>query len=222
MGVEINAYVPDYVMFDLETTGISWKKDAVIEISALKVREGKTVEEFSSLVNPRRPIPAEASQVNHITDDMVAEAPYFEEVLARFLDFIGEDVLAGHNIRSFDLKFLKRDIRVFYGGKLDNSYVDTLVLARTALPQLSSRSLESLARYYGFSTEGAHRALNDCRINKLVYEKLAGELAAAETGEQKLRLCPECGKLLKLRNGRFGEFWGCSGYPRCRHTEDAS
>ena len=80
-GKRICSYVPDYVLYDLETTGISSKYDKVIEISAVKVRGGRIVDEFSELVNPGRPIPAAASSVNNIFDEMVAGALSFEKVL---------------------------------------------------------------------------------------------------------------------------------------------
>ena len=102
----INKYVPDYVLFDLETTGTSCNYDEVIEISAVKVQSGVIVDEFSQLVNPGRPIPFAASMVNHITDDMLAEAPEFEEILQAFIDFVGDSILVGHNINSFEMKFL--------------------------------------------------------------------------------------------------------------------
>ena len=84
-GKMICGYVPDYVLFDLETTGTSCIYDEVIEISAVKVRSGKVVEEFSQLVNPKRPIPYAASMVNHISDEMVANEPDFGQVLPEFL-----------------------------------------------------------------------------------------------------------------------------------------
>ena len=175
-GKMINQYVPDYVLYDLETTGTSSKYDEVIEISAVKVKNGVVTEEFSQLVNPGRPIPSAASAVNHITDDMVAFAPMFDSVLQQFLAFIGDDVLAGHNINRFDMKFLYRDCERYFGQTLTNDYIDTLKLARLCLPELSHHRLEDLAQYYGISTAGAHRALNDCRMNQQVFEKLAKEL----------------------------------------------
>ena len=168
--------MPDYVLYDLETTGTSSKYDEVIEISAVKVKNGVVTEEFSQLVNPGRPIPSAASAVNHITDDMVAFAPMFDSVLQQFLAFIGDDVLAGHNINRFDMKFLYRDCERYFGQTLTNDYIDTLKLARLCLPELSHHRLEDLAQYYGISTAGAHRALNDCRMNQQVFEKLAKEL----------------------------------------------
>lgn len=80
-GTKLNRYVLDYVVFDLETTGISSTSDAVIEISAVKVRNGQVVDEFSTLVNPCRPIPYGVSSVNGIYDDMVKDSPVFKDVL---------------------------------------------------------------------------------------------------------------------------------------------
>lgn len=174
-GKLINQYVSDYVVFDLETTGISSKYDEVIEISAVKVNNGKVTGEFSTLVNPGRRIPPGASRVNGITDEMVAGAPGFSDVLGDFFQFAGDMVLVGHNISSFDMKFLYRDAQKYFQKVPDNDYADTLILARKALPQLSHHRLVDLAEHYGFSAEGAHRALNDCRMNQKVYERLAEE-----------------------------------------------
>lgn len=107
-GKKINKYVSDYVVFDLETTGISTAYDAVVEISAVRVKDGVAVEEFGTLVNPRRPMPFSASMVNGITDEMLKSAPVFEEVLAKFLEFAGDNVLVGHNIHTFDMKFISQ------------------------------------------------------------------------------------------------------------------
>ena len=112
-GKRIDKYVSQYVVFDLETTGISPKRDEVVEISAIKVREGQVVEEFTTLVNPQRPIPYSASAVNNITDEMVMDAPYFSQVLMDFFEFIGDMVLVGHNIHTFDMNFIYRDAEKF-------------------------------------------------------------------------------------------------------------
>lgn len=171
-GKKIREKVDDYVVFDLETTGISNKTDAIIEISAVKIRAGKQIGEFSSLVNPLRPIPMAASRVNGITDDMVKDSPLIQDVLTEFIDFIADDVLIGHNIYSFDLKFIYRDLREFFGKIIDNDFIDTLPLSREKLKDIPHHKLTDLAEYYGISSEGAHRALNDCVMNYKVYECL--------------------------------------------------
>ena len=216
-GDKLDKYVSDYTVFDLETTGVSPQTDKVIEISAIKVRNGQAVGEFSSLVNPMRNIPYGATRVNGITDEMVADKPVFEEVLGDFLDFIEDDILVGHNIHDFDMKFIHRDCEAFFRMFLGNDYIDTLPLARKCLPQLGHHRLTDLAGYYKISIEGAHRALNDCRMNQLVFERLGAELKNGATAP---KICPRCGGSLKLRNGKFGSFLGCTSYPDCRYTEN--
>ena len=150
-GKQRREYVPDYVLYDLETTGISSLYDEVIEISAVKVRNGKIVDEFSELVNPGRPIPYAASSVNNISDKMVENARSFEKVLPEFLAFAGDDVLAGHNIAGFDMKFLYRDCEKYFGQTLTNDYIDTLAIAKLCFPEWKHRKLSDLAEHYGMS-----------------------------------------------------------------------
>ncbi len=221
-GKLLNEYIEDYVVFDLETTGVSPYNDEVIEISAVKARKGKVVEEFSELVNPKRTIPFAASRVNNITDDMVSDAPFFDEVLRHFLEFVGEDVLVGHNIQSFDMKFIYRDCERYFHQLITNDYVDTLIFAKRCFPEWRHRRLGDLADYYGISTQGAHRALADCRMNQRVFELLGKEMNTEKkkTLDSDVKTCPLCNLPLKKRNGRYGEFWGCTGFPNCRYTEN--
>ena len=219
-GKKLNTYVSDYVVFDLETTGVSCNSDDVVEISAIKVIGGEVVDEFTTLVNPGRPIPYHASEVNGITDDMVKDSPFFEEVLFDFLEFIGDSVLVGHNIHTFDIKFLYRDAERFWGETIGNDYIDTLQIARIYLPQLSHYKLVDLAKHYGISTVGAHRALNDCRMNQIVFEQLAKEMANPSEDAKAVKKCPKCGNVLRKRKGRYGEFWGCMSYPGCTYTRN--
>ena len=232
-GKMINQYVPDYVLYDLETTGTSSKYDEVIEISAVKVKNGVVTEEFSQLVNPGRPIPSAASAVNHITDDMVAFAPMFDSVLQQFLAFIGDDVLAGHNINRFDMKFLYRDCERYFGQTLTNDYIDTLKLARLCLPELSHHRLGAfLYGYEEFRTVVDLVNRGRIHVAPLIskevsmeetpadFEKLAKEQDGTTGRRMEIKNCPVCGQPLKKRNGRFGEFWGCTGFPTCRYTEN--
>ena len=169
-GTQKRDYVPDYVVFDLETTGTSWKKDAIIEISAVKVVAGKVVDTFSRLVNPERPIPYYATMVNNITDAMVRNAPVLADVLPEFVDFIGEEILVGHNIHTFDMKFIWKAAEELFGKTVTNPYIDTLPMSRRKLPELAHHRLVDLAEYYHISTAGAHRALADCMMNQKCYE----------------------------------------------------
>ncbi|MBP5237170.1 MAG: topoisomerase DNA-binding C4 zinc finger domain-containing protein [Clostridia bacterium] len=213
-----NIYVPNYVIFDLETTGVSPAYDEVVEISAIKVINGVVTDEFSTLVNPDRSIPYSASEINGITDAMVKDAPRFEEALKDFIDFAGDLTLVGHNINSFDMKFIWRDTVRYFGQTIANDYADTLSIARAYLPGLGHYTLSDLARYYGVDPSGAHRALCDCRMDQVIYECLAKEMEQPSEAAKRVKKCPQCGSIMKLRNGKFGEFWGCSGYPACKYT----
>lgn len=216
----LNLYAKDYVVFDLETTGLSPETDEIIEISGIRVRDGQVDDEFSTLVNPGRPIPYSATDINGITDEMVRDAPALRDALKDFLIFAGDDILVGHNIHSFDMKFLNAGALRELHRKIGNDYVDTLYLARSILP-LSRFRLTDIASYFRLETKGAHRALQDCTMNQQCYEKMrelrekqAGKDAAAQPGP----LCPKCGSLLVRRKGKFGEFLGCSSFPGCRYT----
>lgn len=219
-GKRLLSYVKDYVVFDLETTGTSCEHDRVVEIAARKVVDGQAAEEFSTLVNPGMPIPFWATNVHGITDDMVADAPAFEIALNDFLEFAGDLVLVGHNIHTFDMRFIWRDARKYFDKTIGNDYIDTLPLARLYLPQLHHHTLSDLADYYGIATDGAHRALFDCRMNQQVFEKLGEEIKHPSEEARRIKRCPRCGNAMKLRSGKYGEFWGCTGYPECRYTEN--
>ena len=227
-GKRLDAYVKDYVVFDLETTGINPDRDAIIEISALKVCGGQTAGEYSTLVNPRRHIPAAATAVNGITDGMVADAPEIGEAMEGFLEFAGNGILVGHNIHTFDMNFAYDAAWTALGKELGNDYIDTLYMARRCLPGLGHYKLTDVAAYFHIATEGAHRALNDCRMNQGCYEELgkqweerkrkeeaggAGDAAGEEPS------CPLCGSLLYIRKGRYGKFYGCGNFPSCRFTK---
>lgn len=220
-GKRLSGYRPDYVVFDLETTGLSPETDGIIEISAVKVRGGKVTDNFSTLVNPGRHIPAAASRVNGITDSMVADAPGLKDALGSFLIFIGNDVLVGHNIHSFDVKFLNHAMEELYKKSLGNDYIDTLYMARSCLKELPRHRLVDLAAHFHISTEGAHRALNDCVMNQKCYEEMGRRPGQAEAGAKAEDKCPRCGGDLVKRNGRYGPFYGCGNYPRCRYTRNA-
>lgn len=216
-GRRLNKYLEDYVVFDLETTGISVVSDEIVEISAVKVSRHEIEDTFSTLVNPGMPIPRSATQVNGITDDMVSSAPDLGTALAQAMEFFGDRVLVGHNIHTFDMKFLSRAALGLYGTEIANDYVDTLYIARACLPKLKHHRLVDVSEHFQISTIGAHRALNDCMMNQKCYEQL-GKLM----GQEKDSCCPKCGSLLIRRNGRYGEFYGCSGFPECRYTKKVS
>ncbi len=239
-GKRLNGYRQDYVVFDLETTGINQNYDEIIEISAVKVCGGEVVGEYSTLVNPGRHIPAGATAVNGITDEMVKDAPDIKEAMAGFLEFIGDSVLVGHNIHTFDMNFAYDAVWLAWGKELDNDYIDTLYMARRCLPQLAHHRLTDVSEYFHINTDGAHRALNDCLMNQKCYEELgviwkekekmaasarkgggkANDAVKGKADEGEDLECPRCGGILCLRKGKFGAFYGCVNFPACRYTRN--
>ncbi len=222
-GKRLDTHPEDYVVFDLETTGLSPERDEIIEISAIRVRKGQMTDQFSTLVNPGRPIPFAASNVNGITDAMVKDAPSLHTALNDFLLFAGKDILVGHNIHTFDMRFLYNSADRELNQTIENNYVDTLYLAKNCLPLLPRHRLTDIAAYFHIETEGAHRALNDCIMNQKCFEKLGRLLTEQKNkcnSNQTGPLCPKCGSMLIRRNGRYGTFWGCSGFPVCRYTQN--
>lgn len=178
-GIRLEEFVDDYVVIDLETTGVRLYDLEIVEVAAVKVKSGKIIAEFSSLVTPGIPIPPDATAVNHISDDMVKDAPAFEEILEIFRKFIGDDILVGHNITSFDSNILYDAFEEFDGYKLNNNLVDTRYLAKKWLPDLPDYKLQTLCNHYGLCTEGEHRALADCYLTDGCYRKLMEEAKSA-------------------------------------------
>lgn len=219
-GRKHDVYISDYVVYDLETTGVVWSRDMILEIGAVKVRGKKVIDEFSSLVNPECHIPYQAVQVSGIDDDMVKDAPILSEVLPQFFDFIGDDVLVGHNIHTFDNCFIYRFSEEYFGKVPDNDYVDTLYLSRRIFPDMKHHKLSDMVAYYGIDVLEAHRALSDSKMNQQVYEHLGIDLERIGIDESRIKECPRCGEPMRKRNGKYGEFWGCSSFPDCRYTED--
>lgn len=214
-GNRLTKYIPDYVVFDLETTGINVNNDDIIEISAIKVVNRSIKSQFSTLINPGRPIPYQATMVNNITNEMVKSAPDIVQGIEGFLEFVGDSVLVGHNIHNFDLNFVYDAVMNIYDKEFRNDYIDTLLMARKCLPQLSSHKLVNVAAHFGIETEGAHRALNDCIMNQKCYEEM-GLLQE----DIEIVLCSKCEGEMIRRNGMFGEFYGCGNFPQCRFTKN--
>ena len=158
-------YRAELVAVDIETTGLSPEKDEIIELGAVYFREGKIVEEFSSLVRPRKKLPFAIVQLTGITEEMLSSAPRLEEVLPGFLDFVGDKFLLCHNA-AFDLGFLEAAL----GRKISNPVLDTLELARLAFPLAKSFRLEYLAKWLQLPMGRMHRAVEDARITLALFE----------------------------------------------------
>ncbi len=166
-GSEDRSLQDGYVVFDIETTGFSPVKNSIIEIGGVKVRDGVIVDRFSAFVNPKVPIPFEIEKLTGINDDMVLDAPPIEQLLPEFLAFCEDCVLVAHNA-GFDVGFIKENAsRLGLGA--DFTYLDTLALARTLLPEQSKHTLDAVAKTLGVSLENHHRAVDDAECTAEIF-----------------------------------------------------
>jgi len=159
----------DFVAFDLETTDKNLEGCEIVEIAGVRVRSGAIAAEFQSLVKPRVPVAARATEVHGYTAESLRGSPYFEEVWPAFRAFVGNDLLVAHNGHWFDFPILRR-MAAPHGGAMDIPVYDTLPLARDLHP--GSRRLSDLAAAFGVPLLAAHHALDDARALALVFLRL--------------------------------------------------
>lgn len=172
-----------FVAFDIEHTGTFGisngdAESEIIEIGAVKVVNGEVVDRFDSFANPGRKIVPMVTRLTNITDEMVANEPSVSEVIAKFKDFIGDNVLVGHNIKGCDIPHIVRAGKRA-GVNFDNSYFDTKKLANTMKSQMKWEkvTLPYLSQYYQIEQNEKHRAYCDAETNAYVYLKLKNEYA---------------------------------------------
>ena len=149
----------EYCVLDIETTGLSFRTEKITELGAVIYKNGEVVKEFECFVNPEKSIPDEVVEVTHITDDMVKDAQTIETVLPKFLEFIGDRIIVAHNA-DFDVGFIKYNAEKI-GIKLENTYIDTLRLAKDLFPDYKKYKLGIIAEKLGIKVDVAHRALDD-------------------------------------------------------------
>lgn len=176
--------VKDYICVDVEATGTNPKLEKIIEIGAVKVINGQVTDTFQTLINPGRLLDSRIVELTGITDEMLSNAPLIREVLSKFYLFCENLPLLGQNL-IFDYSFLKRAM-VNEGLSFERKGVDTLRIARTYLPELESRKLESLCKYFNIK-HTAHRALGDADATHQLYGKLC-ELFVQKAEEQNCRV----------------------------------
>lgn len=169
--------INDFTALDVETTGLNPKTDKLIEIGAVKIRDGRITERFHSYVYPGRRLEEKITDLTGITDEMLKDAPQIEEVLPKLFDFVGEDVLLGHRIL-FDYSFIKK-AAVNCKMTFEKKGIDTLKIARRYLPQLESKKLTFLCEYFRIPIE-AHRAESDAEAAARLYFQLAEQFGGEE------------------------------------------
>ena len=165
-----------YVVFDVETTGLSAVYDTIIELAAVKVRGGEIVDRFESFANPHRPLSATIINLTHITDDMLQDAPEVEAVLKRFHTWVGDDVLVAHNA-SFDMGFLNMGYTKVGLEKASNPVIDTLELGRFLYPEMKNHRLNTLAKKLDVELTQHHRAIYDAEATGYILMKMLKDTA---------------------------------------------
>lgn len=163
-----------YCVLDLETTGLSFRTEKITEVGIMKVKNGEVIDEFSCFVNPEKPIPQKVVEVTNITDDMVKDAETIDKVFPKILEFVGDSVLVAHNA-DFDIGFLKYNAAQL-GYELNNTYVDTLRLAKSLFPDFKKYKLGFIADKLGIVVEVAHRALDDVDTTVKVFNVMISML----------------------------------------------
>lgn len=159
-----------YIALDLETTGLSPKMDKIIEIGAVRIRDGEIDSEFSCLVNPGRELEEGVSSLTGITGAMLAKAPAINLVIGDFLNFCKDDLLLGHQIL-FDYSFIKR-AAVNSGHSFERQGIDTLHLCRLLMPEGEKKNLAAACHFFGIDDFSSHRALPDAIASHLLFQKL--------------------------------------------------
>lgn len=168
----------DTVVFDIETTGFNAGTDHIIEIGAVRIRDGEIIDRMDTFVDPEVPIPYHITRLTSIDDTMVMGADPISKVLPAFLEWCGDSIIVAHNA-SFDTGFIRRKAREL-GLKYDPTIIDTVALSRLLLPQLNRYKLDTVAKELNVVLEHHHRAVDDAECTALIYLK-------------ELKLCTERG-----------------------------
>ncbi|MUV39925.1 DNA-directed DNA polymerase [Lentibacillus sp. JNUCC-1] len=164
-----------FVVFDVETTGLSAVYDTIIELAGVKIYNGEIIDRFERFANPHHPLSQTTTDLTGITDDMVQDAPEIGEVLKEFHEWSKDDVLVAHNA-SFDMGFLNQGYERIDYGQADNPVIDTLELARFLLPELKNHRLNTLCKYMDIELTQHHRAIYDAEATGYLFWKLLTKL----------------------------------------------
>lgn len=167
----------EYVVVDLETTGLSKDNDEIIEYAAVRYIDGHQVDYIQSLVNPHVEVPANITRITGITQSMVSDAPDIETALPKLIEYIGDSIVVAHNA-PFDIGFIESSAKRHLGLDLDLLCADTLIRFRNAFPQLKNHKLATVAEYLGVKETNYHRALSDAIVTAKCFQFLLDNSSA--------------------------------------------
>ncbi|MBV5221300.1 PolC-type DNA polymerase III [Staphylococcus hominis] len=164
-----------YVVFDVETTGLSNQYDQIIELAAVKVKDGEIIDKFERFSNPHEKLSETIINLTHITDDMLVDAPEIEEVLTEFKEWVGDAIFVAHNA-SFDMGFIDTGYERLGLGPSTNGVIDTLELSRTINTEYGKHGLNFLAKKYGVELTQHHRAIYDTEATAYIFIKMVQQM----------------------------------------------
>jgi DNA polymerase III epsilon subunit family exonuclease len=159
-GKSLTKIPANYCIIDIETTGYTPAYCKIIELGALKIKNGNIIDKFQSFVNPKEKLSNNIISHTGITDEMVSNAPFINEILPQYLDFISIDIIIAHNA-NFDVNFIY-DNSISIEKQFTNDFVDTVRIARKLWPYLPHHKLQDLKNYLNINIDTSHRALSDC------------------------------------------------------------
>lgn len=168
-GKLIRGMKDDYVVLDVETTGLSPTKNDIIEFSAIKISKGEIIDTFSTLINPGYLIDPFITSLTGISNEMLVVEEDIDFVIDEIISFIGDSVILGHNT-SFDIRFLYHNIITLRGFELINDYMDLLNITRKLYPRWRNHKLETVGIMLCLKNKPSHRAMNDCLATYEAYE----------------------------------------------------
>lgn len=198
-GKSLIAFPSDYTVLDLETTGFDPQFDNIIEIAALRVRSGEIVDSFSTLVKPYDEIDEFITELTGITNDMLSTAPTPEDIFPSVREFIGEDIIVGHNV-NFDINFLYDWFEIILKEPFTNDFIDTMRIARKALSELPHHRLKDVSDAVGVVPGGAHRAAADCQTTFDCFRALRDRVCASGSVEEFVNSFKHYSKKLDLHD----------------------
>lgn len=162
-------FMDEFIVFDIETTGLSNTSDRITEIGAVKIRNMEIIDTFSALINPEMPIPLKIQELTGISNEMVRDKPTIDKVLPEFLEYIGDKVLVAHN-SEFDIGFIRENAKRL-NLEFNNNEIDTLKLSRVILKELKKHKLNVIAKHLGINLENHHRAVDDAQATAQIFIK---------------------------------------------------
>lgn len=160
-----------FVCIDVEATGYDPSKADIIEVACVRVEGGLITDRFSTLVNPGYMLPKRITELTGITNAMLVGKPQMEQVLPKFLKFVGDSVIVAHRVDK-DIAFIDKYYRRLYSKRFRHPHICTFRLAKAVLPELKKYSLKDLADYFGIEYQRIHRAMDDAQTTALVFIEL--------------------------------------------------